>query len=115
MNHVPKHGRASLALPNSQPLRRFCGVFALSAALTVTVFAGTGICRRRTSAAGRQWSRAGDELTWPRMQRDTSYGLDRNESRHFGVSAARLAHGSGAGRAGPAADAQASSIYRSNS
>ena len=41
MNHVSKHGRASLALPNPQPLRRFCGVFALSAALTVTVFAGT--------------------------------------------------------------------------
>ena len=40
MNHVPKHGRASLAPPNSQPLRRFCGAFALSAALTVTVFAG---------------------------------------------------------------------------
>jgi hypothetical protein len=40
MNHVPKHGRASLAPPNSQPLRRFCGVFALSAALTVTAFAG---------------------------------------------------------------------------
>jgi hypothetical protein len=40
MNHVPKHGRALPALPNPQPLRRFCGVFALSAALTVTVFAG---------------------------------------------------------------------------
>ena len=40
MNLLPKHGCASLALPNSRPLRRFCGVFALSAALTVTVFAG---------------------------------------------------------------------------
>ena len=40
MNHVLKHGRALPALPHPQPLRRFCGVFALSAALTVTVFAG---------------------------------------------------------------------------
>ena len=41
MNHVSEHGRASLALPNSQPLRRLRGVIALSVALAVTVFAAT--------------------------------------------------------------------------
>jgi hypothetical protein len=41
MNRIPERGGASLALPNSQRLRRLRGVIALSAALTVTVFAAT--------------------------------------------------------------------------
>src|SRR5882672_8771043 len=54
MNHVSKHGRATLALPNSQPLRRFRNVIALSAALTVTVLSGTA------SAANQHLLRAGN-------------------------------------------------------
>src|SRR6266436_6240759 len=70
---------------------------------------GRGIRGRQTRKRGRQthasrkWSRAGSEWTRSRMQRDTTRGLDRDESRYFRVSAARLAYGSGAGRAGPAA------------
>src|SRR6266478_796259 len=70
---------------------------------------GRGIRGRQTRKRGRQtpasrkWSRAGSEWTRSRMQRDTTRGLDRDESRYLRVSAARLAHGSGAGRAGPAA------------
>src|SRR5882672_1674499 len=68
-----------------------------------------GICSRHTRTRGRQtdasweWSRAGRKRAWPRMQRDTTVGLDWYESRHLTVSAARLAHGSGARRASPAA------------
>src|SRR6266404_5378451 len=64
---------------------------------------GGGIRRRRTPT-GSGWSRTGADRAGSWMQSDPSQGLDGNESRHLAVSAARLAHGSGACGAGPAAE-----------
>src|SRR5260370_17269928 len=70
---------------------------------------GGSICGRQTRTRGRstdaswEWSRAGSEWAWSRVQRDTTLGLDRNESRHFGVSAARLTHSSRTGSPWPPA------------
>src|SRR5260370_9887857 len=69
-----------------------------------------GICARQTRTTRRQtftgWerSRACGEWAWSRVQHHTALGIDRNESRHFTVSATRLTYGSGVGRACPVAE-----------
>src|SRR6266478_812899 len=79
--------------------RATLGLIATAAAVTLFSAAASAADRHES----RKWSRARSEWTGSRMQPDTPRGLDRDESRHFRISAARLAHGSGAGRAGPAA------------
>src|SRR6267142_6686667 len=59
---------------------------------------------RRQAVACWEWPRASSERAWSRMQHHYTAGLDRNEGRHFTVSAARLAHESSSGRACPATE-----------
>ena len=101
-----QHGGSSV---NTSRVSKWASLVLIATAAAITLFSAAASAADRHEnqedrpPASRKWSRAGSEWTRSRLQRDTTRGLDRDESRHFRVSAARLAHGSGAGRAGPAA------------
>src|SRR5882762_4994120 len=99
MDHVSLDGVGLLR-------RRMAGVFAIALAIVMLARRIIGARERRggrwEAVARWEWPRASSERAGSRMQHHSTPGLDRNEGRHFTVSAARLAHESSSGRACPA-------------